>query len=407
MMAQDSLRMASRSFFLAGITGTNGKTTLTYLLRHLWAPYKVGIIGTIQTLIGDTSMAATLTTPDAAALSVIFEKMKEAHVSHVALEVSSHALQQKRVHACDFDVAVFTNLTQDHLDYHRDMETYYQAKKKFFTEVLSTSTKTQKLAVINRDDPYGLRLLQEITDVPVQSFSLKDTKAHAVLLRAEYGFSGTQMKIRLHDEVLDIHTNLIGQHNVQNILAALLVAATDTDVLKSLQSKLENVTVPGRLERVGESSFFVDYAHTPDALKNVLSAMRVLMTQEKSDKASRLIVVFGCGGDRDEAKRPLMGAVAAEFADVVIVTSDNPRTEDAQKILNDILAGVVPQKEIFQGVSGYLVEIDRERALAKAVDIATDHDVVVVAGKGHEDYQIIGTTKYPFDDRKILEARLA
>lgn len=390
----------TNSLFLCGVTGTNGKTTLTYLLEKIWSPENSGVIGTVNVRYNNKIFPATHTTPDVVQLNNYFKDMKAEGISSVAIEVSSHALDQKRVHGCEFDAAVFTNLTQDHLDYHKDMESYFAAKAILFTDLLLKSLKKKKLAVVNLDDAYGTRLVAQLkgTSVQVMTFAATNPQADLFIKEAHYRIAGTEARFGFQGKELPFKTNLLGEHNLKNIMAAFLVAYFQNvaDPLKFFN----DVRVPGRLERVGTSNFFVDYAHTPDALENVLKALRAIMAGDS--QAGRLWVVFGCGGDRDQKKRSIMGKIAAEYADVVVVTSDNPRTEVAEKIIKDIVPGVKAAASVFDGNKGYLIEADRRAALMIAVEQADSNDVVLVAGKGHEDYQIIGTEKTHFDDREIL-----
>ncbi len=393
--------MPTQKFFLCGVTGTNGKTTITYLLEKIWSPQKSGVIGTVNVRVAGKIFDATHTTPDSVALNGFFSEMVKVGVDSVAIEVSSHALTQKRAHGCAFNAAVFTNLTQDHLDYHENMEDYFVAKKILFTELLAASPKQNKVAVINLDDEYGQRLATDLgamKNIAVLTFSTKNPQAHLSINKAQYLISGTEAELLFHGEKLTLKTNLIGEHNLRNIMAAFLVAQSQGK--KNALDLLKDVRVPGRLERVGNSNFFVDYAHTPDALDNVLKALREIMTKDST--AGRLWVVFGCGGDRDRKKRPLMGEIAASLADVVVVTSDNPRTEVAKDIVTEILPGVVKGLKAYNGDKGYMIEVDRRTALMLAVEEAGPNDVVLVAGKGHEDYQIIGTEKIHFDDREEI-----
>lgn len=396
----------TRDFYLCGITGTNGKTTLTYLLEKLWSPARTGVLGTVNFRYADQILPATHTTPDSLVLQSMFAQMKKSGVSRVAMEVSSHALEQKRVLDCDFDSAVFTNLTQDHLDYHHDMESYYQSKKILFTQSLAQSCKKNLWAIINADDAYGQRLCQELSGsgLSLKRFSAQDPSANMSVTHSEFTLRGSTCDLLYEGKTYSLSTNLIGAHNVRNIMAALLVALHQESHLEVLLERCQDVCVPGRLERVKQSGFFVDYAHTPDALENVMMALKIVM--ENDTHAGRLFVVFGCGGDRDKTKRPLMGEVAARLADVVIVTSDNPRTENPEQIVADILPGVKKVKDSFDSHRGYLVEVNRRSALEMATKMAGPEDVVLVAGKGHEDYQIIGTEKTHFDDREILAGYL-
>lgn len=396
----------SRSFYLNGVTGTNGKTTITYLLEKFWEKKTSGVIGTVNIRYAGKIQQASHTTPDPVGLQSIFADMKTSQVQKASVEVSSHALDQYRCDFCDFDSAIFTNLTQDHLDYHGTMENYFQAKSILFERILRDSAKKNTLAVINQDDDYGKKLLTTLRrdDLKAQGFSLKDTNADLHVLRSSVSMNGLEAELGGLLGNFILRSNLIGDHNLRNIMAALLVGAHSGESVHDMLEKLESITVPGRLDRVGKTRFFVDYAHTPDALLNVLTAVRNVMSAD--GHSGRLITVFGCGGDRDRTKRPLMGEVAAQLSDVVLVTSDNPRTENPEKIVADILPGVTKRQKPYDIGSGYIVEVDRREALRRAVELAGVDDVVVVAGKGHEDYQIIGKEKIHFDDKEILAGLL-
>jgi len=397
----------TQDFYLCGITGTNGKTTITYLLESMWGVRQTGVIGTINYRIGGDCFPSSLTTPDAITVQKIFSDMVKANISTATIEASSHALEQRRVHDCQFDSAVFTNLTQDHLDYHGDMETYYQSKLILFKEILSNSVKSHKLIVVNRDDEYGLSLIKEMnqTGINVQTFSVGNKQADIFLENPRYSIRQSEADIVCHGARKRVVTNLLGEHNMRNLMAAVLVGLHQGKNLDDILNACKNLYVPGRLQRVLNSNFFVDYAHTPDALKNVLSSLKNIMKTDPQTK--RLIVVFGCGGDRDRKKRPLMGEAVGRLADVALITSDNPRTEDPLKIIEDIVPGVAACQHKFDGDQGYLVEADRRKALEMVVEQAGPQDVVVVAGKGHEDYQILGTKKIHFDDAEILAQHLA
>lgn len=392
----------TRRFYLCGVTGTNGKTTVTYLLESIWSAQDTGVIGTVNYRYRDRSYPAGLTTPDTISIQKLFAEFAREGIGHVAIEASSHALEQKRVHAGDFDSAVFTNLTQDHLDYHGDMEAYFDSKLSLFRDVLPASAKKDKIAVINRDDPYGARVIETVltTGVPVKTFSLSDERADVFVRESRFTIQGTKATLSLEGKTRPLKTSLLGAHNLRNILAAVLVGRHSGCPIDEICHRVRFVSVPGRLERVGSSNIFVDYAHTPDALQNVLDALNHIRRQDP--RAGRLIAVFGCGGDRDRKKRPLMGAAAASRAGVVLITSDNPRTEDPERIIADILPGVEKYQKKYDGSVGYLVEPDRRRALEKMLSLARPEDVVVVAGKGHEDYQIVGTEKRPFSDVAVL-----
>lgn len=394
----------TKSFYLCGITGTNGKTTLTFLLEKIFQPESSGVIGTVNIRFKGKLHKTSHTTPDPILLQSVFAKMKQEQVQNVAMEVSSHALDQSRTDFCHFDSAVFTNLTQDHLDYHKNMEGYFTAKKRLFLECLVQSEKPNKLVVINQDDPYGKRLFGEIKNLTIQTFSCLE-KATLRLLRARYSFLGTQAEFEWQNKNFTLATNLIGKHNVQNIMAAFLIGIHSGRQKDEILEKMKNISIPGRLEKINHENIFVDYAHSPDALKNVISALHDL--RQQTGHKGRLIVVFGCGGDRDKGKREPMGETVAKMADVTLITSDNPRTEDPREIINDILEGVIPYQKKYDGVQGYLIEEDREKALKRVLEIRKKTDIVLIAGKGHEDYQIIGKEKRFFDDREIVKALLA
>lgn len=385
-----------RRLKLAGVTGTNGKTTTTYLLRAVYraAGARVGLIGTVANWIEERKMPVTHTTPESLDLQKILSEMADAGVDTVVMEVSSHALALKRVEGCSFETAVFTNLTQDHLDFHKDMRHYLAAKKILFE-------KAEKIAVINSDDPaapelraaaraatvsYGIR---EKADVTAEEISVQ-RKGTSFLVRTPWGKAAVNLK-------------LTGYFNVYNSLAALAAGGAAGIPLPVMVRALEGVAgVPGRFELVDRGQDFtvvVDYAHTPDGLENLLKTARQLC-------GGRLIAVFGCGGDRDRTKRPLMGEIAACYSDLPVITSDNPRTEDPLRIIADIEEGMRKVRR----PEDYVVIPDRRRAIEYAVGAALAGDVVVIAGKGHEDYQIIGAEKLPFDDReeaaRALEKRM-
>jgi len=393
----------SADLFLAGVTGTNGKTTVTLILEELLleAAFTPGVIGTISYRYGDTSITPPHTTPQALDLIRLLAEMRDADVSHVAMEVSSHALDQGRADTCTFDAAIFTNLTQDHLDYHGDMETYYDSKARFFRELAGRGKET--VSVVNIDDAWGERLAGEIKQGRV-TYGFKST-ADITIRSHQADMEGIRGEIVTPRGSFHFSSNLLGVHNIYNIMAAVGGALAANISLPVISKALgRKIVVPGRLEAVERGQDFlvlVDYAHTDDALKNVISTLRPLT-------AGRLITVFGCGGDRDKRKRPLMARAAAEQSHQVIVTSDNPRTEDPDAIIEDILVGFENMDIIRVETDShrwdmddkvYTVLPDRREAIAFAVNRARTGDIVLIAGKGHEDYQILGTTKYPFDDR--------
>lgn len=409
----------SQGLIVIGITGTNGKTTTSYLVEAMLraAGHQVGVIGTINYRFGAMAFPNPVTTPESTDLMRILRQMADAGVTHVVAEVSSHALALNRVATCEFDVGVFTNLTQDHLDFHKDMDEYWLCKRKLFVEGLKNKAKSanKAAAVINVDDPRGRQLLRELS-VPCIRIGLGDDSEISVEKLSETA-QGTSGLIKVKAPHLaapsgpaqgsfEFRSHLVGQHNIYNILTAAGVAIALGVPLEAVKRGIEFLRgIPGRLERVEnwkDFSVFVDYAHTPDALENVLKALRRLT-------AGRLITVFGCGGDRDAEKRPLMGAVAGRLSDLSIITSDNPRSEDPAAILSSVSAGVrsaAPKRysanDILQNgfqEPGYVEEIDRRRAIEIALRSARRDDMVLIAGKGHESYQIIGNRTIAFDDR--------
>ncbi|MFM8976226.1 MAG: UDP-N-acetylmuramoyl-L-alanyl-D-glutamate--2,6-diaminopimelate ligase [Vulcanococcus sp.] len=390
---QPSQRMA-----LIGVTGTNGKTTTTYLIEHLadHACRPSALFGTLVNRWPGHSVTAQHTTAFADLLQGQLAQAAEAGALIAAMEVSSHALDQQRVAGCRFAGAVFTNLTQDHLDYHPSMEAYFEAKALLFAEPLLAADGPR--AVVNGDDPWGARLVERLGKRCWRS-SLEDSSAQLYidgLAIDQHGVSGT-----LHSPAGsgDFRSPLVGRFNLMNLLQAVGALLQQDLPLELVLAGLAGFRgVPGRMERVSAGAnddlpaVLVDYAHTPDGLDNALQACRPFTR-------GRLICVFGCGGDRDRSKRPQMGAIAARLADAVVVTSDNPRTEDPQRILDDVLAGI-PAGTALQ------VEADRASAIASAIAEAGPDDLVLIAGKGHEDYQILGTKKVHFDDREEAEMAL-
>jgi UDP-N-acetylmuramoyl-L-alanyl-D-glutamate--2,6-diaminopimelate ligase len=379
---------------LVGITGTNGKTTTAFLLESILraAGMPAGLFGTIEYRLGERTVSAVNTTPESLDLLSYFAELVNTGARVAVLEASSHALAQERLWGFRFSAAVFTNLTRDHLDFHKDFDHYFEAKRRLFEGL---GTPPPELAVINVDDPWGVRLLQvpnprRITygmnsgaDVKPKQFTQKLTGLHATLLTP----AGK----------LEIDSRLVGKANLANILAATATAIGLGVPVEKIQEGIALLAaVPGRFERIDEGQPFllvVDYAHTDDALRNVLKTARELTRD-------RLIVVFGCGGDRDRTKRPLMGEAAGSLADVVVLTSDNPRSEDPILIINDALVGL--QKT---GIP-YTAEVDREVAIRKALETAREGDVVVLAGKGHETYQVLKDRTIPFDDREVARRLL-
>lgn len=391
---------------MAGVTGTNGKTTVAYLLESIFkaAGLKSALMGTVQYRYGDTVLDSTLTTPMANEVQGFLKDALDSGVTHCAMEVSSHALSQHRVDGSDFDVKVFTNLTPEHLDYHGTMENYFEDKSKFFVSGGFGSARSS--SVINIDDPWGQIL--KMKTVPSLGYSLR---AGADIYPTCYGLnsSGIRATIRIPESTILINSSLVGEYNLYNIMAAAGAAYVMGISGKTIAEGINALEViPGRLERVGEADadfdIYVDYAHTSDALERTLKVLASL----KGD--GRLITVFGCGGNRDTKKRPVMGAAAALLSDVAIITSDNPRDEDPLAIISDIEAGIEGSKKLAEDAEvvgkGYLVIAERREAIRKAVDIARAGDTVFVAGKGHEDYQIIKGERLFFDDRVVLREAL-
>ncbi|HKN86931.1 MAG TPA: UDP-N-acetylmuramoyl-L-alanyl-D-glutamate--2,6-diaminopimelate ligase [Nitrospiraceae bacterium] len=397
LLAARLLNDPSMHLRMIGVTGTNGKTTTTYLVKALLESAKrhVGLIGTVSYEIGSERIDASHTTPGAVELQQLLARMVEAGMDAVAMEVSSHALAMERTSGCEYDTAVFTNLTQDHLDYHRTMEEYFKSKLRLFTGLTTTGKKSgRKRAIVNADDPWASRITQACP-VPVWTYSIReasDIRAHDVRLSV----NGTTFRAVTPNGDCQIDSLLIGEHNVSNALAAIGVGLNEGLSLDIIREGIRAVrNVPGRFERVEAGQDFtivVDYAHTEDALVRLLTAAHAL-------KTGRIITVFGCGGDRDRGKRPKMGRAATKHSDVVILTSDNPRTEDPMAILQEVEAGVRDALEA--GRVRYEMIPDRRTAIETAVREAKRGDMVLIAGKGHEDYQIIGKQKFHFDDREV------
>ena len=399
----------SRRLVVAGVTGTNGKTTVTYVLESIIraASRKVGVIGTVDARFGGRSEQLGQTTPDPVVLQSKLAEMGEAGVTHVAMEVSSHALDQHRVAGVHFKVAGFTNLSQDHLDYHRDLDAYFEAKAKLFSEGLRKSRARGRMAVVNVDDPRGKAILERWGGKALGVSLDPKSDADVVALSARYGLDGTHATVRTSKGIWEIHTALIGAHNLSNVLVALGMALamgfSRARIMRGLEA-LERV--PGRLEPVPHEAkrVFVDYAHTPDALQKALAAVRPLTR-------GRLMVVFGCGGNRDPGKRAPMGKAVAENADLAIITNDNPRSEDPRAIASAVEKGLIEAG--WTALSGppaprsYMIELDRRHAIRTAIDWMQPGDVLVIAGKGHEGYQIIGRDKLRFDDREEAHRALA
>ncbi|MGE0201053.1 MAG: UDP-N-acetylmuramoyl-L-alanyl-D-glutamate--2,6-diaminopimelate ligase [Candidatus Melainabacteria bacterium] len=391
---------------MVGVTGTNGKTTVTHLIEQilLHQQKKVGLIGTLgfkgaartPEPGADAYDPTSHTTPMATELYDILADMKQAGDEYVVMEVSSHALEQHRTAGCHFEVAVLTNVTQDHLDYHKTMDQYWRAKALLF-EGLTASSQHPRAAVINLDSEYAERFVAACPPhVRPMTYALDHAGAAVRADDVVYRIEGSTFSVTTPVGAADVHLKIPGRFSVYNALAAIATAIALGMPLPDAVAAIESVSgIRGRFELVASQPYvIVDYAHTPDGLENILSATRLVIPE-----GGRLIAVFGCGGDRDATKRPRMGRIAETLADVLVITSDNPRTEDPQQIITDVIAGI----QRFES-QRMIVNPDRQQAIHQAIDLARPEDIIVVAGKGHEDYQIIGTTKIHFDDREIVQA---
>ena len=381
---------------MIGVTGTNGKTTTTHIIRSIFhqAGIPCGVIGTLHTLIGDRVISVKNTTPDILDLQSTLCEMLAGGMKQVAMEVSSHALALGRVAGCEYDTAVFTNLTQDHLDFHRTMENYRDAKALLFRQLDEpTPQKNNKTAIANIDDPVGRFMLEQTQARPISYGIENDATIRAKIIELRPEFSRFGVMSEWGD--FEVRSKLTGLFNVYNMLAAISVAVAEGIGRQDIQEALEQFDrVPGRFERVEIEhpfSVIVDYAHTPDGLENVLRTAKQFVQ-------GRLIVVFGCGGDRDRAKRPIMGELAAKYADHVIVTSDNPRSEDPEFIISQIMDGIQSPESRRRTET----ITDRRTAIACALDMGRPGDVVLIAGKGHENYQILADRTIHFDDREVV-----
>ena len=397
VLAAEFNRHPSRQMQVVGITGTNGKTTTSYLLAAMFeaAGTRCGLMGTVAYRIGDRELQATRTTPEAPEVQALLREMVDAGCGACVMEVSSHALALERVHGMQFAAGVFTNLTRDHLDFHADMEDYFTAKRKLF-EMLPEDAP----ALINLDDPRGSSLLETVRR-PV-SYAINRT-ADVSPGPLSYSLEGLRFDVRTPQGTVHVRSRLVGRPNVYNILAAVGTAAALGTAVDAIERGLAELAgVPGRFELASgqndDITVIVDYAHTDDALRNLLETARPLARR-------RLITVFGCGGDRDRTKRPLMGMVAARLSDVVVLTSDNPRSEDPARIIDEAARGA--QAELRNGRTELLTIVDRKEAIANAVRRAQPGDVVLIAGKGHEKYQEIGGRVLPFDDVAVAREALA
>jgi len=385
VLAERFFQSPSRELFLVGVTGTNGKTTTSYLIRHLFHALNIpsGLLGTVEWMIGETILPARLTTPDLLTGQKMLREMVDCKAKAAVMEVSAHGLTQNRVALFDFDVAIFTNLTPDHLDYYKTMEAYGEAKTKLFSQL-----DEDKAAVINADDPFSSHLARHCkARLFTYGIEQGDVRAESVTLTLD----GLSCTVRHEGKSASLFCPLIGRFNVYNCLAALSVGRILGASLETCTKALSSfVSVPGRMEKVVNARgilVYVDYSHTEDALKNALLTLREL-------HSGRIVTLFGCGGDRDAEKRPRMGRLAEELSDQVILTSDNPRSEEPLAIIADILKGMKDPEKTF-------VEPDRKRAIEWALLHAREGEILLLAGKGHETYQIFSSQTVTFDDRKV------
>jgi UDP-N-acetylmuramyl-tripeptide synthetase len=409
----------SEKLTMIAITGTNGKTTTAFLIECILqcAGVDVGVIGTLNYRYGGETFRNPMTTPESLDLQRILADMLRKGITHVAMEVSSHAIDLHRIDHCWFDVAVFTNLTRDHLDYHGDMESYWRCKKRLFTEILGSGPQKRHVtAVINHNNAKGQELLSLLSESSDRSMVLSAGDAESSSIRPqhiEYSSTGMRGRILTPSGSFEFKSPLVGRHNLENILGAVGVGLALNLSLADIKTGLEAVSsVPGRLERIPNDSerfVYVDYAHTPDALENVLSALKGMAT-------GRMICVFGCGGNRDKDKRPQMGEISGRLCDLTVITTDNPRTEPPLEIISQILQGT--QKSVTHEYTGqdlatgfhqkgYVIESDRNHAIRLAVLASRPGDTVLIAGKGNETYQIVGPDTIPFDDREQAREALS
>ncbi len=375
---------------LIGVTGTNGKTTITHLTKEIFEynNQKTGLIGTIKNVIGNEEIVASRTTPESVELQGYFREMLDKNINNCVMEVSSHSLELKRVDECEFKFGIFTNLTEEHLDFHTDIDEYRRAKEKLFH-------KTTLGNIINLDDDGGKKIYESIKKLktPITTYAIEE-EADIMAKDIKIYSSGIEYKLITPKYQMNIKTPIPGRFSVYNSLAVIALCYL-MDIPKEIiaESLYNTKGVSGRFESVDTGKGFsviIDYAHTPDALENVL-------TTAKEFVKGNIITVFGCGGDRDKTKRPLMGKISQKHSDYIVITSDNPRTENPEDIVNDILNGIDIND------SNYKVVLDRKEAIKHAVNNAEDGDVVIIAGKGHENYQIIGKEKIHFDDKEIVE----
>ena len=374
----------SKRLKLIGVTGTNGKTTSTFMIKSILEQcgHKVGLIGTIANYIGDKKLHSERTTPESLELHQLFNEMVKEDVEYCIMEVSSHSLELDRVYGIEFSKGIFTNLTQDHLDFHKTFENYFNAKLKLFLN--------SKISIVNADDNYGEKIIDSIVG-DIVTYGLESQ----AMLRAKnlkLHSRGIEFTLVYNGNEEDIKLSIPGKYNVYNALGCIAATIHEGASIEDIKESLKKVAVPGRCEIVTLNhdlgyDVIVDYAHTPDGLENILNSAREFTF-------GRLISVFGCGGDRDKTKRPIMGSIGSNLSDIAIITSDNPRTEDPMAIIEDIKSGLKKDN--------YIVIENRREAIKYAMKIAKDKDVIVIAGKGHEDYQILKDKRIHFDEREII-----
>ncbi|KAF3362189.1 UDP-N-acetylmuramoyl-L-alanyl-D-glutamate--2,6- diaminopimelate ligase [Chlamydiales bacterium STE3] len=391
LLATTYYHSPSDDLFITGITGTNGKTTTSFLIKHLLDSLKhsTGLIGTIEYIIGKHRYQATRTTPDVLANQKMLREMLLQNCTDAVMEVTSHALDQGRVAGIEFDVAIFTNLTLDHLDYHKSMDDYCRAKNRLFRQLSLPGKKNKKVAIINLDCPWSSKIIEGCT-AHILTYGIENDAA-LTASEIEFNAQGTKFMISYKGQKYLCKNPLIGRFNIYNCLAAIAALIARGKKIEEVLPFLESLpSVPGRLERVPNSlgiNVYVDFAHSDDSLINVLKTLQEV-------KKGKMITVFGCGGDRDRLKRPKMAMAAEANSDLCIVTSDNPRSEDPVSICAEITKG-------FADPSKYIVEIDRKKAISLAIEHAHSNDIVLIAGKGHETYQIFAHKTLEFDDRKV------
>jgi UDP-N-acetylmuramoyl-L-alanyl-D-glutamate--2,6-diaminopimelate ligase len=406
LLSKEFYNNPSSMLFVVGVTGTNGKTTTTYLIESMLslAGKKPIVIGTVNYRFMDKTLKAINTTPESLDLNMMMHDHLTNGATHAIMEVSSHALSQGRVNGIDFDVAIFTNLTQDHLDYHKTMEDYFSAKAILFEKLLVESRKGNKFAILNNDDPWAHRIKIK-KGIHILRYG-RTNQSDIKLIEYRTSLDGIYVRLSTPIGLLELYSPLVGFYNIYNIMAAVSTAIVSNISVENIKDGIALMkNVPGRVERIKNPKdvyVFIDYAHTPDALEKVLIALNEL-------KKRRVICVFGCGGDRDKGKRPIMGEVATRLSDITIITSDNPRSEQPEKIIADIEKGIknTTKIETINPDNNYTSKIytviqDRQEAIWKALDIAKKDDILLIAGKGHEDYQIFKDKTVHFSDKECV-----